>query len=279
MKYLSTLLLLFSWSTVSAETILDNPEFPFDVNEAAALKMRSGDIAKLEFAKAIISRDATQYLDGDIEVIQLSQLSGAELRLLRNTIYARHGFVFKSADLRAYFTKKKWYIPNPKWTDALLTAADNLNLTRISGVENRVSTSAAKSVNAADLVGVWQNSKSMASGWGERLLFYTNGSVKYVFSSMIQLSQAEMLVGTYGLVDNLLLLEFSNKRVIEHNDEMTVGPAMGYAWTRTWIKEIPTSLSAKLVVSPYNSTEKPAIDLSGEVFYLYFRNPDEGLRN
>lgn len=38
-------------------------------------------------------------------------LSSAELRILRNTIYARHGRKFKSADLRNYFSGFSWYSP------------------------------------------------------------------------------------------------------------------------------------------------------------------------
>lgn len=37
----------------------------------------------------------------------------SELRILRNAIYAFHGYVFKSADLDRYFKKCDWYFPNP----------------------------------------------------------------------------------------------------------------------------------------------------------------------
>ncbi|MBP9991653.1 MAG: YARHG domain-containing protein [Bacteroidales bacterium] len=38
-------------------------------------------------------------------------LSKAELRLLRNEIYARHGYIFQSDDLKEYFESKSWYQP------------------------------------------------------------------------------------------------------------------------------------------------------------------------
>jgi hypothetical protein len=34
---------------------------------------------------------------------------------MRNEIFAAHGYIFKSADLRDYFSKTKWY--NPKFPD------------------------------------------------------------------------------------------------------------------------------------------------------------------
>lgn len=38
-------------------------------------------------------------------------LSKAQLRILRNTIYARHGRKFKSPDLQRYFSQFSWYYP------------------------------------------------------------------------------------------------------------------------------------------------------------------------
>lgn len=34
-----------------------------------------------------------------------------ELRLMRNTIYARHGYTFQSRDLQEYFAQFDWYVP------------------------------------------------------------------------------------------------------------------------------------------------------------------------
>ena len=39
----------------------------------------------------------------------LRPLDAASIRIARNEIYARHGLIFKSADLRAYFESKDWY--------------------------------------------------------------------------------------------------------------------------------------------------------------------------
>lgn len=41
----------------------------------------------------------------------IRSLSKPQLRILRNEIYARHGYIFKSADLKAYFSKYPWYKP------------------------------------------------------------------------------------------------------------------------------------------------------------------------
>lgn len=41
--------------------------------------------------------------------------SAADLRILRNAIFARHNYIFKSADLREYFSQYSWY--SPIWKD------------------------------------------------------------------------------------------------------------------------------------------------------------------
>lgn len=46
-----------------------------------------------------------------LEGSDLQHLTKAQLRILRNTIYARHGRKFKSADLHNYFSNFPWYTP------------------------------------------------------------------------------------------------------------------------------------------------------------------------
>jgi hypothetical protein len=44
-----------------------------------------------------------------------------ELRLLRNEIFARHGRIFDSHDLRDHFGKTAWYKPSRTYSDAMLS--------------------------------------------------------------------------------------------------------------------------------------------------------------
>jgi hypothetical protein len=41
----------------------------------------------------------------------VENLKNEELRIMRNEIYARHGYSFKLADMREYFDKLDWYMP------------------------------------------------------------------------------------------------------------------------------------------------------------------------
>lgn len=46
-------------------------------------------------------------LNGNEEI--LNQYSSDELKTIRNTIYAKKGYIFKNKDLKKYFSKKSWY--------------------------------------------------------------------------------------------------------------------------------------------------------------------------
>jgi YARHG domain len=65
---------------------------------------------------------STRNLDGS----ELAAKSCYELKIMRNEIYARHGYIFKTADMRAYFSRQNWYRP---------LAADVSG--QLSGVERR----------------------------------------------------------------------------------------------------------------------------------------------
>ncbi len=42
---------------------------------------------------------------------ELGMLDGHRLYLARNELYARHGYVFRSQELKEYFADKSWYVP------------------------------------------------------------------------------------------------------------------------------------------------------------------------
>lgn len=74
-------------------------------------------------------------LDGLLAANQLATLSLRDLRLLRNTIYARRGRPFRSTLLQQYFGDMDWYSSDEGYSDAKLTAVDRKNIRLISSVE------------------------------------------------------------------------------------------------------------------------------------------------
>lgn len=53
-------------------------------------------------------------------------------KIVRNLPFARRGYVFKSPDIQAYYTRQPWYIPDPSYTpvEALLTRKEKEDLSK-----------------------------------------------------------------------------------------------------------------------------------------------------
>jgi hypothetical protein len=79
------------------------------------------------------STEENLYQKSDLENKTLS-----ELRIKRNEIYAKHGFIFKSQDLTDYFLKFEWYDPKYPNVDKFLSEIDKTNLNLIIQVENEI---------------------------------------------------------------------------------------------------------------------------------------------
>lgn len=70
--------------------------------------------------------------EGDI-----ATLTKGQLRIARNEIYARHGYVFKSPDLQNYFSSKSWYHTDPSYNGAL-NQIEKENVTLLKTREDRL---------------------------------------------------------------------------------------------------------------------------------------------
>ncbi len=59
-----------------------------------------------------------------INISEFSGMSKADLRLARNTVFAKYGRVFKSKDLKEHFAKQDWYNENPKFRQSDMKQQD-----------------------------------------------------------------------------------------------------------------------------------------------------------
>lgn len=64
----------------------------------------------------------------------IAGLTKSQLRVARNEIYARHGFIFKSQDLKAYFYSQDWYVPDPTYNGSL-SSIEEYNVNFIKSFE------------------------------------------------------------------------------------------------------------------------------------------------
>jgi len=74
-------------------------------------------------------------LDKLLHVDELSTLSRRDLRILRNTIYARRGRQFDSAVVKSYFKGATWYRPINEYNDGLLNEIDRKNIAIVRSIE------------------------------------------------------------------------------------------------------------------------------------------------
>ena len=77
--------------------------------------------AEIDQLKASKSKEQTFYASGSgdypeastrlLSYDDLAGMSKGELRIMRNEIFARYGYIFKSQDLINHFSSKRWYQP------------------------------------------------------------------------------------------------------------------------------------------------------------------------
>lgn len=92
-------------------------------------------------AESVVYETSDANVNGDYSFASLIKLTKddlmgftkAELRIIRNEIYARHGYIFDSKDLRDYFMKKEWYKPRTK--NVKLSAIEQYNVNLIKQYE------------------------------------------------------------------------------------------------------------------------------------------------
>ncbi|MBK8300440.1 MAG: YARHG domain-containing protein [Chitinophagaceae bacterium] len=78
---------------------------------------------------------ASQRLLIDEDVMNLSQYN---LRIMRNEIYARHGYIFQNTEMKNYFSTQAWYSPLYNDVNSMLSAIEKSNIELIKRYEKYV---------------------------------------------------------------------------------------------------------------------------------------------
>jgi hypothetical protein len=81
----------------------------------------------------------------EIDEVELVWLSPEALRVLRNTVFARHGQTFADGPLGEHFndpTTCPWYTADPEYDHSALTGTDERNIARILAAEDQSATQA-----------------------------------------------------------------------------------------------------------------------------------------
>jgi len=72
----------------------------------------------------------------ELNISELQKLNKSELRIMRNEIFARYGYIFESGgQMDGYFRKQNWYSPQHKDVTNFLTKIEKDNIKLIQSIE------------------------------------------------------------------------------------------------------------------------------------------------
>jgi len=88
-----------------------------------ALRWDLEDFApKTDVEGCFLSRSQSRMMEfSGLQGTDLKGLTAAELRVLRNTVFALHGYTFKDADLQKHFEKQRYYYPRKSFKQSDLS--------------------------------------------------------------------------------------------------------------------------------------------------------------
>ena len=66
---------------------------------------------------------------------ELNGMTRYQLKIMRNEIFARHGYIFQTDDMRSYFLNKSWYKPLYTNVDNMLSSTEKKNIEFIKRYE------------------------------------------------------------------------------------------------------------------------------------------------
>jgi len=126
---------------------------------------------------------------GDITVLKSvipeNQLVGCDrhqLRIIRNTILAQYGYIFKSEDLSNHFKRFSWYKPISNDVSRSLTPIDYQNIDLVLKYErNYEHLSNFLTQREKELIGFWHNKPFVSAGYDKCYSFYNNRIYQYVY--------------------------------------------------------------------------------------------------
>jgi len=101
----------------------------------SAIKLNKIEQQNIDLITAYESKIRERLSTEDLKDETLGDMFAEDLRVLRNELYARHGRIFKDAELQKYFESQPWYKANPDFKDDQLNAIEASNLAKIRSAE------------------------------------------------------------------------------------------------------------------------------------------------
>lgn len=232
----------------------------------------------------IIYGGEIKLLDKKVSDLNLAALNSYQLKLLRNTIFAKCGYSFKSENLKLHFKRFNWYKPGSSNVNNLLSDVDKDNIARIQTFEKGYASEGHKvTVEEKKLIGMWHSMSSMAAGWAERISFFEDKTFRYKISQFQGDSRLRDMEGEWTLDRNRLILEVL-KRTVVKGGKLVPDPSAFFAIEGGKITEeavypplilnFPISSDVKEVEVPPWMEAVLSYNIGNTQFWRWYRDPE-----
>lgn len=135
-------------------------------------------------------------------------MNAADLRVLRNTVVAKYGYVFSSPDLDQHFRTFPWYAPKEASVDNLLSGVDKALVLRIKRFENQVA--AAHTVSEKGIIGIWKEFTGGADQAGTIISLSPGGQFAYTYNEWF-IQRTTTLTGRWKYADSRIILDVATQ--------------------------------------------------------------------
>lgn len=187
----------------------------FDPSMTEAFSTRSRLLSDLYGAEKVIYQGETEFLEYPLGDFQVAMLDGEELMLLRNTIFAIHGYSFSDPSLLEHFQEFAWYSPESEDVAHLLTDIDLYNLDLITVYEDAGTAESEESPGSEDMAGFWHGSPHVAAGYSKTYLLYPDGRFAYRTNQMDGSRRLLEFSGSWSLEGGFLVLRADSMEYLE----------------------------------------------------------------
>ena len=98
-----------------------------------------GSTEEIDYTNEDIEKDAFFFPSDSVLITEgeLEKLDDKTVELIKNEIYARHGYIFTNRALKKYFESFNWYEPSEEYSPNLLNPTEKANLKTIKKFQSR----------------------------------------------------------------------------------------------------------------------------------------------
>lgn len=98
-----------------------------------------GSTEEIDYINEDIEKDAFLFPSDSVLITEgeLEKLDDKTVELIKNEIYARHGYIFTNRALKKYFESFNWYEPSEEYSPNLLNPTEKANLKTIKKFQSR----------------------------------------------------------------------------------------------------------------------------------------------